>query len=716
MRAEIARPGPSPRRRHDATARSTAREQPRRRGRRGRGARRARPPRPTAGAGPGDRGVGRRPAPPARGCERRGRRRPATACRSRCATDDGIRATRRRPRTVDRRRPRAGRPRPRAARAAARPARTPRRWSAGARRRRRRDRSWPRRPAAARRRVASALGRSSRRCTRLHDADGRADLGALGRLAGGPATRARPSSARCRCSPRSSTSPTTRARTYRSAAAGGTSSTSTSRTCPSSRASRCRTAVGSEHLDHRATMAARRRALEVGLRRGCAERRARAAARFEATHPEVHTYARFRGRGGAARPRPGPLARPAARSTDPTPVDEARERYHRYVQFAARRAAPRSPRRDARPRPDALPGPPRRAPIPPASTSTPTPMRSHAARPPARRPTASSPPGRTGDSVRRTRPVPGPDGYRDLRRALARHFEVADVVRLDHVMGLQRLWWIPDGAPAADGAYVRYPMEELFAVVCAEAARVGATVVGEDLGTVSPTIERALARHRVVGMYVGQFAVDPEREPPLTPRRHVGASRASTRTTPPPSRASGPAPTSSSSRPSARSTPTRPPACGTSGRAADRARGDRCSGAWPTATPVHARRPTGGAPRLAGPCSHPARPSWCSSRSRTSGSNPTPRTCPAPPTPTHRNWSRRLARATDALDTDARRRARRSTAAPASEHGAVLTETDVHLFHEGRLFEAHRSFGAHADPRRHPLHRLGTARRGPCRW
>ena len=68
-------------------------------------------------------------------------------------------------------------------------------------------------------------------------------------------------------------------------------------------------------------------------------------------------------------------------------------------------------------------------------------------------------------------------------------------------------------------------MEELFAVVCVEATRAGATVVGEDLGTVSPTVDRALARHRVAGMYVGQFEIDPAATPPLaTPARRSVAS------------------------------------------------------------------------------------------------------------------------------------------------------------------------------------------------
>ena len=70
--------------------------------------------------------------------------------------------------------------------------------------------------------------------------------------------------------------------------------------------------------------------------------------------------------------------------------------------------------------------------------------------------------------------------------------EHASILRVDHVMGVQRLWWIPDGASARDGAYVRYPREELLAVVAAEAAATSTTIIGEDLGTVPDEVTDAL--------------------------------------------------------------------------------------------------------------------------------------------------------------------------------------------------------------------------------
>lgn len=107
------------------------------------------------------------------------------------------------------------------------------------------------------------------------------------------------------------------------------------------------------------------------------------------------------------------------------------------------------------------------------------------------------------------------DGYRFFSAALRRAFLHADCVRIDHVMGLQRMYMIPDGYDATDGAYVSYRAEELHALVALEAHRAGAVVVGEDLGTVPEGVRRRMARDHMLRTWVFQFESTPER--PLPP-------------------------------------------------------------------------------------------------------------------------------------------------------------------------------------------------------
>ena len=86
-------------------------------------------------------------------------------------------------------------------------------------------------------------------------------------------------------------------------------------------------------------------------------------------------------------------------------------------------------------------------------------------------------------------------------------------VRIDHVMGLFRQFWIPRGGGPADGAYVHLPHAELLALVCLEATRAGAFVVGEDLGTVQPEVRRDLAAVNVLGTKVWLFDPDVDEWP-----------------------------------------------------------------------------------------------------------------------------------------------------------------------------------------------------------
>ncbi|MGX9924291.1 4-alpha-glucanotransferase [Streptomyces sp. NPDC002248] len=95
--------------------------------------------------------------------------------------------------------------------------------------------------------------------------------------------------------------------------------------------------------------------------------------------------------------------------------------------------------------------------------------------------------------------------YRALLRAL---FGYAGAVRIDHVMGLFRLWWIPAGEEPTAGTYVRYDAEAMLAVLCLEAHRAGSLVIGEDLGTVEPGVRDALARRGILGTSVLWFERD----------------------------------------------------------------------------------------------------------------------------------------------------------------------------------------------------------------
>lgn len=95
--------------------------------------------------------------------------------------------------------------------------------------------------------------------------------------------------------------------------------------------------------------------------------------------------------------------------------------------------------------------------------------------------------------------------YRDLVRAQLRQ---ADGLRIDHVAGLWRLWWVPPGEPASRGTYVRYDADVMLAVLTLEAHRAGAMVIGEDLGTVEPQVTAGLAERNMLGCSVLWFTRD----------------------------------------------------------------------------------------------------------------------------------------------------------------------------------------------------------------
>jgi 4-alpha-glucanotransferase len=97
------------------------------------------------------------------------------------------------------------------------------------------------------------------------------------------------------------------------------------------------------------------------------------------------------------------------------------------------------------------------------------------------------------------------DGFAALNDLLAANMRHAGALRIDHVMGLRRLFVIPDGAHAADGAYVTYPMEDLLAQVALQSHRAQCLVVGEDLGTVPEGMTEALAASNILSYSVLWF-------------------------------------------------------------------------------------------------------------------------------------------------------------------------------------------------------------------
>ena len=115
------------------------------------------------------------------------------------------------------------------------------------------------------------------------------------------------------------------------------------------------------------------------------------------------------------------------------------------------------------------------------------------------------------------------DAYAYLRACYGAVLEHAGALRIDHVMGLERLWWVPCGAAADAGAYVYTRLEEQRAVLAIEASRAGAPILGEDLGTVSDAIERAMNEDGLLHSAVLQFLLRPDGPLPKLPKHAVGS-------------------------------------------------------------------------------------------------------------------------------------------------------------------------------------------------
>lgn len=112
------------------------------------------------------------------------------------------------------------------------------------------------------------------------------------------------------------------------------------------------------------------------------------------------------------------------------------------------------------------------------------------------------------------------EGHRYLAASIAHQAALSGVLRVDHIMAVTRLYWIPHGFGLHEGTYVTYPAEELFAVLSLESHRNRCEIAGENLGTVPKEIDEALPRHRIWGMFLAEFEAaesaeaDEEAQPP----------------------------------------------------------------------------------------------------------------------------------------------------------------------------------------------------------
>jgi 4-alpha-glucanotransferase len=105
-------------------------------------------------------------------------------------------------------------------------------------------------------------------------------------------------------------------------------------------------------------------------------------------------------------------------------------------------------------------------------------------------------------------------GYEPFIETIRASLRRGGGLRIDHVMGLFRLFWIPHGLPPAEGAYIRYPADDLLAIVALESQRARATVVGEDLGTVEEGVREKLAEHGILSYRVAWFEERPPAQYP----------------------------------------------------------------------------------------------------------------------------------------------------------------------------------------------------------
>jgi 4-alpha-glucanotransferase len=107
-------------------------------------------------------------------------------------------------------------------------------------------------------------------------------------------------------------------------------------------------------------------------------------------------------------------------------------------------------------------------------------------------------------------------GYDYLIAYLRHHLGVAGMLRVDHAIGLHRMFWIPEGASGREGVFVRQHFDELYAILCLESHRYESVIVGENLGLVPPEVTEGMREHGISGMYVQMFNLTGSPDAPMT--------------------------------------------------------------------------------------------------------------------------------------------------------------------------------------------------------
>ncbi|MDR3510303.1 MAG: glycogen debranching protein GlgX [Caulobacteraceae bacterium] len=125
------------------------------------------------------------------------------------------------------------------------------------------------------------------------------------------------------------------------------------------------------------------------------------------------------------------------------------------------------------------------------------------------------------------------DGYAHLAQLFAANMRRAGAIRIDHVLGLVRQFWVPQGAHGSEGAYVAYPAEDLLGELALESERARCLVIGEDLGTVPPGLRETLAADQVLSYRVLPFETDDGRFRPPQAYPRLALACVSTHDLPP---------------------------------------------------------------------------------------------------------------------------------------------------------------------------------------